>query len=266
MMGELHSLGIGKGVTYRPDVRTLEIFERAIAEAHAYMVEGWRHAGFEWWPRRTWRYPVGEDVIKSGGEFIADERVLVDERAFNFFGAFGMSRHPQPNLHVMTFEDSRGELLGGSNTYRLRVPADVPTKQFWSVVAYDTETAAFIREAPARRTRLEQCQARAQSRRIDRLLLRAEPPRGTRSTGSTTAGRRSSSCFATTCRRRRSSSERRPGRSTTSSGSRSQSSVAATATAVRSSMTRWEIVRRSIPRMRAARLLFPFDSDRTLRT
>ncbi|NVB85363.1 MAG: DUF1254 domain-containing protein [Kofleriaceae bacterium] len=148
MMGELHSLGIGKGLTYRPDVRTLEIFERAIAEAHAYMVEGWRHAGFEWWPNRKWRFPVGEDVIKTGGTFIADERVLLDERAFNFFGAFGMSRYPQPNLYVMTFEDSRGELLNGGSTYRLRVPADVPTKQFWSVVAYDTETAAFIREAP----------------------------------------------------------------------------------------------------------------------
>ena len=67
MMGELHSLGIGKGLTFRPDARTFEIFERAIAEAHAYMVEGWRHAGFEWWPKRKWRSPVGEDVIKSGG-------------------------------------------------------------------------------------------------------------------------------------------------------------------------------------------------------
>ena len=126
MMGELHSLGIGKELTFRPDARTFEIFERAIAEAHAYMVEGWRHAGFEWWPKRKWRSPVGEDVIKSGGTFISNERVLVDERAFNFFGAFGMSRNPQPNLYVMTFEDNKAELLNGSNTYRLRDSGGCP--------------------------------------------------------------------------------------------------------------------------------------------
>jgi hypothetical protein len=31
----------------------------------------------------------------------------------------------------------------------LRVPANVPAKQFWAVTVYDLTTAAFLREAPS---------------------------------------------------------------------------------------------------------------------
>lgn len=40
------------------------------------------------------------------------------------------------------------ERLHGSNTYHLRVPANVPTSQFWAVDVYDAVTGAFIRESP----------------------------------------------------------------------------------------------------------------------
>ena len=33
-------------------------------------------------------------------------------------------------------------------TYKLVVPPDVPARDFWSVVAYDRETAAWIRDMP----------------------------------------------------------------------------------------------------------------------
>ena len=35
-----------------------------------------------------------------------------------------------------------------AKAYRLRVPPNVPAKQFWAVTVYDLETAAFIRESP----------------------------------------------------------------------------------------------------------------------
>jgi hypothetical protein len=40
------------------------------------------------------------------------------------------------------------ERLNGSNTYHLRVPANVPAGQFWALDVYDAETGAFIRESP----------------------------------------------------------------------------------------------------------------------
>ena len=36
--------------------------------------------------------------------------------------------------------------LDGSNTYRLRVPPNVPINLLWSVVAYDRETHGLIRD------------------------------------------------------------------------------------------------------------------------
>ena len=36
--------------------------------------------------------------------------------------------------------DSKGKLLRADKTYRLRIPADVPTAQFWSVDLYSEDT------------------------------------------------------------------------------------------------------------------------------
>ena len=40
--------------------------------------------------------------------------------------------------------DSNGEVLDGSKNYRLRIPADVPAKDFWSVVVYDPQTRSEL--------------------------------------------------------------------------------------------------------------------------
>lgn len=148
MMSQLHSLGIGDGTPYRPSALVTEIMQRAIAEAHDYMVEGFRTDGVRWWPHRRWQFLVADDIIKSKATFRLGARILVDERAFMFFGAFGPTKSPSPHLYVKTFEDSSGQPLDGSHTYRLQVPPNVPTTQFWSVSAYDNRTAGPIREAP----------------------------------------------------------------------------------------------------------------------
>lgn len=55
---------------------------------------------------------------------------------------------PPPQLYIKTYETGEHERLSGGNTYRLHVPANVPTSQFWAVDVYDAATAAFIRESP----------------------------------------------------------------------------------------------------------------------
>jgi hypothetical protein len=148
IMGQLHSLGIGKDATFEPGATTNAILKRAIAEAHAYLMEGFRKDGFLWYPHRRWRFPASDDMLKSQATAILKDRVLVDDRAFVFFGAFGGTRNPPPNLYLKTFEDAQGKALNGSNTYRLRIPANVPTSRSWAVIAYDSQTAGFIRQAP----------------------------------------------------------------------------------------------------------------------
>jgi hypothetical protein len=45
----------------------------------------------------------------------------------------------------MAMKDGQGRELDGQRTYRLRIPANVPVKQYWSATLYDRETHAFIR-------------------------------------------------------------------------------------------------------------------------
>jgi hypothetical protein len=48
-----------------------------------------------------------------------------------------------PNVgqrYIAAYKDSNGQWLTGGDTYRLHVPPNPPTKQFWSVTAYDEDT------------------------------------------------------------------------------------------------------------------------------
>ena len=45
---------------------------------------------------------------------------------------------------LKNFRDSTGALFRGTNRYRLRVPADTPAHDFWSIIAYEVGTNAFI--------------------------------------------------------------------------------------------------------------------------
>jgi hypothetical protein len=47
----------------------------------------------------------------------------------------------------MLTKDADGEPLKGGMNYTLTVPANVPAKQFWSVLVYDVATASYIRKA-----------------------------------------------------------------------------------------------------------------------
>ncbi|MCA0244817.1 MAG: DUF1254 domain-containing protein [Proteobacteria bacterium] len=146
-LGQLRSLGIAKGAAFQPDAAANAVLGRAAAEAHANMVEGFRRAGARFWPVRQWRLLADTEVVRTRLSFVADGRLLVDERAYLFFGAFGAPKNPAPNLYVKAYEDAQGKPLDGAASYRLRVPANVPTQQFWSLNAYDKATAGFIREA-----------------------------------------------------------------------------------------------------------------------
>jgi hypothetical protein len=40
--------------------------------------------------------------------------------------------------------DAEGEYLDGSKAYKLRLPPDVPAKDFWSIVLYDSQTRSML--------------------------------------------------------------------------------------------------------------------------
>jgi hypothetical protein len=74
----------------------------------------------------------------------------LDERAAWFYEAVVVSKAmltQTPGVgqrYIAAYKDRDGNWLSGGNTYRLRVPANPPVKQFWSVTAYDEGTRQMV--------------------------------------------------------------------------------------------------------------------------
>jgi hypothetical protein len=51
-------------------------------------------------------------------------------------------------MYLDTAKDANSEWLDGGSNYTMNIPADVPAKDFWSVMVCNLETAAWIKEKP----------------------------------------------------------------------------------------------------------------------
>lgn len=148
MVGMLKSIGIEKGKDFKPDAAKQSILKSAVQEAQAQFIELLTSYSQPWWPDRSWSSPDPRGV-KTGFTFQKADALDVDVRGFANYAAFALPKKTGEILvYLFTFRDSRGDWLSGERTYTLRVPANVPAKQYWSMIVYDVHTAAFIREAP----------------------------------------------------------------------------------------------------------------------
>ena len=46
--------------------------------------------------------------------------------------------------YAVAFVDSKNQPLDGGKTYRLRLPPNIPIKDFWSLVLYDNQTRSML--------------------------------------------------------------------------------------------------------------------------
>ena len=51
-------------------------------------------------------------------------------------------------MYLAAYVDGDNRRLSGNNSYRLRLPPNVPAQQLWTVTAYDAESCAFLRDSP----------------------------------------------------------------------------------------------------------------------
>jgi hypothetical protein len=148
MMGMLKSIGIEKGKDFKPDAATQSIPRSGAQEAQANFIGMLTSYSQPWWPDRKWSPPDPKGV-KTGFTYQTADALDVDARGFANFAAFAMPKKTGTSLvYLFTFRDSRGERLRGERTYTVRIPANVPAKQYWSMIVYAVDTAALIREAP----------------------------------------------------------------------------------------------------------------------
>jgi hypothetical protein len=151
MIDSLKSIGIEKGKPFSPDDPTKTMLGAAVREAGA-----WLEAKYDtglppfFSPTSRWTYPAMLDVIKASGDGFTDpDSYPVDDRGLGYSYAFvAIKRLGAGQFYSISIREKDGENFDGAKTYRLRVPANVPVEQYWSVTAYDRQTHALIKGVP----------------------------------------------------------------------------------------------------------------------
>ena len=151
--GSLAAIGIEKGKKFAPDARMKRILTDAVAIANATA----RALAFR--PRsETIRYYGPESAWFSafdGGDY----RWLIeggkggrnkDARTLFFYiatvntPAMVLEMIGVGSQYALAATDNKGNYLNGSKNYKLTIPADVPAKDFWSLVVYDPQTRSML--------------------------------------------------------------------------------------------------------------------------
>lgn len=101
--------------------------------------------GAFYWPDRKW-----EVILSGGSDFMRNGFMDTDARLIWHFQAIvvtpAMAGHTEGlgSAYLSRPRDANGEYLDGAKSYTLRVPPDVPAKQFWSVTVYDAVTRCLL--------------------------------------------------------------------------------------------------------------------------
>ena len=178
-LGMLAAIGIVKGRPFAPDAKTRAILDHAAKTAYKMS----RVVGFEEtiagrslriYPDRRWINPMADATAEHpagpfdlGWHRVAGGHLDLDARIWFFTNYYSvspgmLSQTPGRGAkYMITFVDDRGENLSGGETYRLRLPRDIPAANFWSVTLYEAENGSGLangrpfpslgsRDAPAR--------------------------------------------------------------------------------------------------------------------
>lgn len=148
MIDTLKTIGIEKGKPFKPDAKKKEILAKAAKEAHEVIAlkyeSGFSPAFFE---GTSWGIPVPPETREGLGsmfsnpnEYGLDGRAVMYHMAYFSPKVFGGGQ-----FYLINISDAAGKAFEGNKTYRLKVPADAPVEQYWSVTVYDRETHALVR-------------------------------------------------------------------------------------------------------------------------
>jgi hypothetical protein len=148
-LGLFAAIGIEKGKPFAPDARMRKILEDAAnigavtARAIAFRM---REPDAYFYPGRPWRLP-----FFGGYKFEVSPGVAnLDGAAFFYYFATGVTPAMAEEMigkgsqYPWSAQDADGKPFAGANTYKLRLPPDIPVADFWSVIVYDNQTRSMI--------------------------------------------------------------------------------------------------------------------------
>jgi hypothetical protein len=148
--GQLAAIGIIKGKPFEPDERMKKILTEAAAVGNATaraIVFRARSDDFYFYPGKSnWR-PI---FVGGSHLFMQNDVALLDARINFFYQATGISPAMAAapvgagSQYAAAMVDARGNPFDGGKTYRLHLPPNIPAKQFWSLIPYDTQTRSVL--------------------------------------------------------------------------------------------------------------------------
>ena len=152
LRGLIASIGIQKGKPFKPDGRMKKILTEAVAvgnaTARAIAFQTRDPEGY-YYKNSYWKTAfVGGDyqwLIAGGkGGRNLDARTQFFYIATVNTPAMAAKMVGKGSQYAYCEKDTAGGFLDGSKTYKLRIPPNVPAKDFWSVVIYDPQTRSEL--------------------------------------------------------------------------------------------------------------------------
>ncbi len=151
-LGLFASIGIEKGKPFTPDARMKKLLTEAVAVGNATaraLIFRPRLDGFRIYPDSGWgtafvggSYQWLRDGGKGGRNL--DARTLFFYQATVNTPAMVEQMIGAGSQYAYAATDRAGNYLDGAKTYKLRIPANPPAKDFWSVVVYDPQTRSEL--------------------------------------------------------------------------------------------------------------------------
>jgi hypothetical protein len=142
-MAMIEPLGIVKGHQFSPDERQTKILKEggALGELMTRNLQINPRYTEPYWPGTHWYKSIDFSIEQE-----TNTTVQLDQRATWFYEAVTTSKgmvNPvvgEGQVYMTRKRDSNGDLLRADETYRLRVPANVPVGQFWALTLYSENT------------------------------------------------------------------------------------------------------------------------------
>ncbi|MGB5278634.1 MAG: DUF1254 domain-containing protein [Gammaproteobacteria bacterium] len=153
--GKLASLGIEKGKPFNPDARMKKILDEAAKQAVAMarvITFASRDPDVRFYPGTdlSWETPF----IGGSSEFVKNGNRNLDARTLFHYNAIVITpamaaKMPEGrgSKYSSTYLDKNENYLDGGKAYKMKVPANVPVREFWSVTVYDPITRSQLQNS-----------------------------------------------------------------------------------------------------------------------